>query len=137
MSQRILVVCTGNRCRSQMAHGWLQSLLGDDAIVQSAGTEPKGVHPKSILAMAEVGIDISGHTSDHISQYLGEDWDLVVTVCDSAKETCPVVPGARNVIHHSFDDPDDETLTEDQQWALFRRVRDEIGEWAQEFAQTN
>ncbi|MBT8207707.1 MAG: arsenate reductase ArsC, partial [Acidimicrobiia bacterium] len=94
-------------------------------------------HPKSILAMAEVGIDISGHTSDHISQYLGEDWDLVVTVCDSAKETCPVVPGARNVIHHSFDDPDDETLTEDQQWALFRRVRDEIGEWAQEFAQTN
>ncbi|MBT8197841.1 MAG: arsenate reductase ArsC [Acidimicrobiia bacterium] len=119
-----------------MAQGWLAHYL-PDGVIRSAGTAPKGVHPKSILAMAEVGIDISGHSSDHISEYLGEDWDLVVTVCDSAKETCPVVPGARRVVHHSFEDPDDETLSEEDQWALFRRVRDEVGEWARLLADTH
>lgn len=131
---RILVVCTGNRCRSQMAQGWLAHLLGDEAEVASAGTAPGGVHPQAIAVMDEVGIDISHHTSDHVSHYLGEDWDLVVTVCDSARETCPVIPGARRTIHHSFQDPDDDSLPEDERWTLFRRVRDQIGEWARTLA---
>ena len=103
---RILVVCTGNRARSQMAHGWMRHLGGSRVRVESAGTQPKGVHPMAIRVMAEVGIDLSTHTSDHVDRYVGEDFDLVVTVCDSARESCPVFPGAKRVIHHAFEDPD-------------------------------
>ncbi|MEL7088350.1 MAG: arsenate reductase ArsC, partial [Planctomycetota bacterium] len=93
-AKRYLVLCTGNRCRSQMAHGWLAHLGGDTVEVYSAGTQPKGVHPLSIEFMHDAGIDIGHHTSDHVSAYLDQDFDAVVTVCDHAKEACPVFPGA-------------------------------------------
>ena len=86
---RMLVICTGNRARSQMAQGWLRHLGGSRVEVDSAGTEPKGMHPLAIRVMAEGDIDISGNTSDHVDTYLGEEYDLVVTVCDSARESCP------------------------------------------------
>ena len=92
---RILAVCTGNRARSQMAHGWLRHLGGLQVEVQSADTEPKGVHPTAIRVMAEVGVDISGHTSGHVDQYSGLDFDLVLTVCDSARERCPIFLGRK------------------------------------------
>ncbi len=127
MPVRYLVLCTGNRCRSQMAHGFLQSAL-PDAEVFSAGTHPKGVHPTAVEVMKEKGIDLSGYTSDHVDAYAGQDFDVVITVCDAAKDACPVFPGARRTIHHSFDDPDGHDLD------TFRRVRDEIGAWANHFA---
>jgi arsenate reductase len=120
-----------------MAHGWLQHLAGTRAVVRSAGTKPKGVHPLSVRVMREVGIDISHHTSDHVDQYASEPFDVAITVCDSAKEACPVFPHAQRTIHHSFIDPDDKTgtLTEEQLLPTFRRVRDEIGEWCRLFMQ--
>ena len=123
---RILVICTGNRARSQMAHGWLREIGGDRIAVSSAGTEPKGVHPITVRVMAEVGIDISGHSSDHVDRYLDDDFDLVLTVCDSARESCPVFPGARRTEHRSFEDPDYPDMTEAQLTEVFRRIRDEI-----------
>ncbi len=128
----ILVICTGNRARSQMAHGWLRQIGGDRVEVCSAGTEPKGVHPIAIEVMSEVGIDISCHTSDHVDRYLDDDFDLVLTVCDSAKESCPVVPGARRTIHRSFEDPDYPELSQSDLTDVFRRIRDEIGEYSRE-----
>ena len=118
-----------------MAHGWLAKLGGDGVEVASAGTQPKGVHPLSIQVMREIGIDISGHTSDHVDQYLDQDFDAVITVCDSARESCPVFPGARLTLHHSFEDPDDKTgtKTDDELLPTFRRIRDEIAEWAKQF----
>ena len=124
---RILVVCTGNRARSQMAHGRLRLPGGAPDAAESAGTEPKGVHPMAIRVMAEAGIDISGHTSDHVDRYAGERFDLVITVCDSARESCPVFPGARRLIHCAFEDPDRPDMGEEELADIFRRVRDEIG----------
>ena len=124
---RVLVICTGNRARSQMAEGWLRHLGGAGVEVDSAGTEPKGVHPLAVGVMAEVGIDISGQTSDHVDRYVGQDYDLVVTVCDTAKETCPVFPGARLLLHRAFEDPDYSWMSERELTGVFRRVRDEIG----------
>lgn len=134
--KRYLVLCTGNRCRSQMAHGYLAHMGGDRVEVRSAGTQPKGVHPLSVEAMHEVDIDISGHTSDHVDAYRDEPFDCVITVCDSAKEACPVFPGAARTLHAGFEDPDDEQLAERDPAAFaarFRRIRDEIGAWAQDF----
>jgi len=133
--QRYLVLCTANRCRSQMAHGWLQHLGGDAVEVCSAGTTPGGVHPLSIKVMAEAGVDISGHSSDPIEQYLQQDFDAVITVCDSAKEACPVFPGAKRTLHQPFPDPDDKTGTRSEQELLpvFRDVRDQIRAWAEDF----
>lgn len=128
--KRILVLCTGNRCRSQMAEGWLRYFAGDRAEVCSAGTVPKGLHPQAVEVMAEAGVDISGQTSDHVDQYLHQHFDLVVTVCDHAKEACPVFPHAATLLHHAFDDPDESGLSRDDQDALFRRVRDEVRDWA-------
>jgi len=133
--KRYLVLCTGNRCRSQMAHGWLAHLGGDAVEVCSAGTQPKGVHPLAVKVMREVGIDICGHTSDHVDQYAGQHFDAVVTVCDSAKEACPVFPNAARTIHHSFEDPDDPDMPEGELAEVFRRIRDEIGLWAKAFIQ--
>ena len=104
--RRMLVVCTGNRARSQMAEGWLRQVADDGLEVRSAGTEPKGVHPLAIEAMAEVGIDITGQRSEHVLLYADQDFDLVVTVCDDAKRSCPVFPGARRVLQRAFEDPD-------------------------------
>lgn len=126
---RILVICTGNRAGSQMAHGWLHKLGAGRVEVSSAGTEPKGVHPLAVRVMHEVGIDISGHRSDHVDRYAGDDFDLVLTVCDAARESCPVFPGAARTLHHSFEDPDDPDLSEAELTAVFRRIRDEIGEY--------
>ena len=123
---RILVLCTGNRCRSQMAHGWLTLLGGSKVDVRSAGTIPKGVHPKAILMMKEVGADISAHTSNHVNEYANEKFDLVLTVCDKAKESCPVYFGAAEVRHFSFEDPDHPNDPSEDLDVVFRRVRDEI-----------
>ena len=126
---RILVICTGNRARSQMAHGWLSHLGGDRVRVWSAGTQPKGVHPMAIQAMAEVGIDISGHTSDHVDSYVGERFDLVVTVCDSAREICPF-SRAGQADSPRLRGPGPPWRRRRRVDVGFRRVRDEIGEFS-------
>ncbi len=110
-----------------MAQGWLRHLGGACVEVDSAGTEPKGVHPLAVRVMADVGIDISGHTSDHVDTYSGEDYDLVLTVCDTARESCPVFPGARRRLHRAFEDPEYSWMGESELTGVFRRVRDEIG----------
>ena len=133
---RLLVICTGNRARSQMAHGWLQSLGGDRVAVSSAGTEPKTVHPIAIHVMAEVGIDISGHTSDHVDRYLDAEFDLVLTVCDAAREACPVFPRARRTLHRAFEDPDYPWMTDEEMTDVFRGIRDRIGEFSRELLAT-
>ena len=129
---RILVICTGNRARSQMAHGWLRHLGGAAVVVESAGTVPKEVHPLTIRAMAEVGVDISDHTSDHVDRFVEQDFDVVLTVCDSARESCPTFPRAGRVIHHSFQDPDRSGLDDASLYNLFKRIRDEIGAYCRE-----
>lgn len=130
--KRILVLCTGNRCRSQMAEGWLRYFAGDTVEVYSAGTQPKGLHTLAVKVMAEAGVDISGQTSDHVDQYLDQPFDLAITVCDHAKEACPVFPNAGRMIHHKFDDPDAPGMPPEELDALFIRVRDEIRDWARE-----
>ena len=129
---RILVLCTGNRARSQMAHGWLRHIGGDRVEVDSASTAARGLHPLSVQVMAEVGIDISANTSDHVDRYLAQGFGLVLTVCDSAREICPVFPGAKRMLHRGFEDPGHPGLDEDDLLAAFRRVRDEIGEYSRE-----
>ncbi len=129
---RLLVICTGNRARSQMAHGWFRHLGGERVAVDSAGTEPKGVHPLAARVMAEVGIDITGHTSDHVDRYVGNDYDLVLTVCDTAMESCPVFPGAKRTLHHAFEDPDYPEMTEEELADVFRRIRDRIGDFCRD-----
>ena len=129
MPFRILVICTGNRARSQMAHGWLTHVGGERVHVDSAGTDPKGVHPLAVKVMAEVGIDLSGHTSDNVDCYGANDYDLVLTVCDSAREVCPVFPGAKRTVHHGFTDPDRPQLSDAELLDLFRSIRDQIGDY--------
>ena len=126
---RILILCTGNSCRSQMAHGWLQSF--DKSLeVYSAGTEPAAkVNQQAIKVMAKAGIDISTHTPKNVSQYLDEEWDYVITVCGGAKETCPAFLGkVKHRVHIGFDDPSHATGTPDFIRDEFIRVRDEIKE---------
>ena len=124
---KVLILCTGNSCRSQMAHGFLQSF--DERItVRSAGTEASGkLNPGAVKAMAEIGLDISGHTSDSVNQYLEEEWDYVITVCGGANEACPAFLGkVKNRLHVGFDDPSHAEGTEEFIWSEFVRVRDEI-----------
>lgn len=126
---KILILCTGNSCRSQMAHGFLQSY--DSRLeVYSAGTKPSGqVNPKAVEAMAEMGIDISDHTPKSVEKYLGEQWDYVITVCGGANESCPAFIGkVEHRMHIGFEDPSEATGTPELINAEFRRVRDEIGE---------
>ena len=124
---KILILCTGNSCRSQMAHGFLQS-FDKDIEVCSAGTDPaKQVNQKAVKVMQEVGIDISHHTPKMVDQYVNDAWDYVVTVCDSANESCPAFFGkVKNRLHIGFEDPSHATGTDDFIWSEFRRVRDEI-----------
>ena len=126
---KILILCTGNSCRSQMAHGFLQS-FDKNITVRSAGTEASGkLNANSVKAMAEIGIDISHHTSDSVELYLDEAWDYVITVCDGANENCPVFPGkVKHRLHIGFDDPSQIQGTEEFIWHEFIRVRDEIKE---------
>lgn len=123
----ILILCTGNSCRSHLAEGILQHALGPAWKVASAGSKPAGyVHPLAIRAMAEIGIDISSHHSKHLDQFLADDVETVITVCGNADQACPLFPGQRNRHHWGFDDPAHATGTEEEQLAVFRRVRDEI-----------
>jgi arsenate reductase len=123
---RILFLCTGNSARSQMAEGWARFLSKGKVDAISAGTEPKTLNPLAVHAMAEVGIDISKQQSKAMDVYSGQPFDFVITVCDRAKESCPVWPTAKERIHWSFDDPAEATGSEEQRLAAFRRVRDEI-----------
>ncbi len=125
MKPKVLFLCTGNSARSQMAEGWLRHLAGDRFEVFSAGTHPVGLNPGSFEAMAEVGIDIAGHRSKGVGELSGHEFDYVVTVCDRAKETCPLWPGKTRLLHWSFDDPA-AVQDADQRRTTFRRVRDEI-----------
>ena len=119
-----------------MAHGWLAHLGGDAVEVRSAGTHPKGVHPLAVEVMREAGVDIGGHTSDHVDQYAGEPFDAAITVCDNAREACPIFPRAGRTVHRAFEDPDHPELADRDPAAfkaLFRRIRDEIGDWSRQF----
>lgn len=124
---KILILCTGNSCRSQMAHGFMQS-FNKDLFVRSAGTEASGkLNPNAVKAMKEIGIDISHHTSDPVDQYLGDEWDYVITVCGGANENCPVFMGkVKHRLHMGFDDPSDATGSDEFIWSEYIRVRDEI-----------
>lgn len=126
---KILILCTGNSCRSQMAHGFLQS-FDENISVRSAGTEASGkLNSKAVLAMKEAGIDISHHTSDSVQKYLGEEWDYVITVCGGANEACPVFLGkVKHRLHMGFDDPSHANGTDEFIWSEFIRVRNEIKE---------
>ena len=123
----ILVLCTGNSCRSHLAEGFLRRALGDTAVVASAGSKPAGyVHPLAIRVMAEEGIDISQHTSKHLNEFLDRDVETVITVCGNADQACPMFPGQLNRHHWGFVDPAHATGTEEEQLAVFRTVRDQI-----------
>jgi arsenate reductase (thioredoxin) len=123
----VLVLCTGNSCRSHLAEGILRAAAGDHFRVASAGSKPAGyVHPLAVRAMAEVGIDISAHHSKHLGDFLNQDVETVITVCGNADQACPAFPGQVNRHHWGFDDPAHATGSEDEQLAVFRRVRDEI-----------
>jgi arsenate reductase len=122
----VLFLCTGNSARSQMAEGYLRHLAPDEFEALSAGIEPKGLNPLATEAMREIGIDISGQRSKDVGEFLGHTMAIVVTVCDNAKERCPVFPGARRVLHWSLDDPAAASGTHDERLAVFRRVRSEI-----------
>ena len=124
--RKVLFLCTGNSCRSQMAEGLLRSFAGDRFQVHSAGTLPLGVNPGAVAAMAELGIDISAHRSEHVDSYLGRGVDTVITVCDRAASNCPTFPERTHKIHWSFDDPAAAEGSDEQRMAIFRRVRDEI-----------
>jgi len=131
---KVLILCTGNSCRSQMAEGFLKA-LDKSLVVCSAGTKPAGrVNPHAVLVMNESDIDISKHTSDNVLQYISEEWDYVISVCGSANETCPVFTGkVRHRIHKGFDDPYEAKGTETEIINEYRRVRDEIKIWINEF----
>lgn len=130
---KILFLCTGNSCRSQMAEGWTRHLKADEVEVYSAGIETHGLNPNAIAVMAEAGVDISGQESQHVDDLKDVPFDYVVTVCDNAAESCPVFPGTAQVVHHPFDDPPRlarESATEKEGLAHYRRVRDEIRDYA-------
>ena len=127
--KQVLILCTGNSCRSQMAEGWINRELGDTWLARSAGTDPaEHVNALAVRAMAEVRIDISDGVPEMVGRYLDQPWDLVITVCDSAKETCPVFPGTVEQIHISFPDPADAEGSDDERMAVFRSVRYAIRE---------
>jgi len=124
--KKVLVLCTGNSCRSQIAEGYLRYFAGNRAEIFSAGIETHGVNPRAIATMKEDGIDISSHTSNNISEYPNIDFDLVITVCDSAKERCPVFPSSAKQFHHNFSDPGRAIGTETEIMDQFRSVRNHI-----------
>jgi arsenate reductase len=127
MPPLVLILCTGNSCRSHIAEGILREAAGDALRIASAGSKPAGyVHPLAIRALAEIGIDISAHRSKHLDEFLTEKVETVITVCGNADQVCPMFPGQVNRHHWAFDDPANATGTEEEQFAVFRRVRDEI-----------
>lgn len=126
VKKRVLILCTGNSARSQMAEGLLRHDAGERYEVESAGTKPGSVRPEAIAVMAEIGINISAHRSKHVEEFAEQSFDIVLTVCDHAHETCPVYFGKAQKLHHSFEDPAALEADETARLALFRRVRDEI-----------
>ena len=133
MKKRVLILCTGNSARSQMAEGLLDHDAGDRFEAESAGTKPGQVRPEAITVMKELGIDISGHRSKHVDEFKDQSFDYVLTVCDNAKESCPVYPGQTKRIHKAFEDPAAFQGSETERLALFRRVRDEIRDYLKKF----
>jgi arsenate reductase len=124
--KKVLVLCTGNSARSQMAEGLLRHEGGDRFEVYSAGTKPSRVRAEAVAVMEEIGIDISGHRSKSVDEFVGRDLDLVITVCDHARETCPIFPGAVKRLHWPFDDPAAVEGPDEVRQAAFRRIRDQI-----------
>ena len=124
LKKRVLFLCTGNSARSQMAEALLPLIAGHQFECSSAGTQPTGLNPAAVEAMRELGVDISHQRSKHLEEFLGEEFDYVITVCDRAKETCPIFPSTRRLLHWSFEDP--VAAPDDQRKEVFRRVRDEI-----------
>lgn len=135
--KRVLILCTGNSARSQMAEGLLRHMARDRFEVLSAGVEPSQVRPQAIEAMREIGIDISDHRSKSVDEFAGQEFDYVITVCDNANERCPVFPGKTGRIHWSFDDPAAAVGDQASQLAVFRRVRDEIESRLREFLKSS
>ena len=135
--KNILVLCTGNSCRSQLAEGYLRHFAGDKANVYSAGVETHGLNPRAITTMKEDGIDISGHTSNNILEYTGVEFDYVITVCDNAKERCPFFPSNAQKFHYNFPDPAKATGTEAEIEKAFNEVRDMIKVYCINFVKDN
>jgi arsenate reductase len=135
--KKILVLCTGNSCRSQMAEGYLRHFANGRAEIFSAGVETHGVNPRAIASMKEDGIDISSHTSNNVNEYANIPFDLVLTVCDNAKERCPYFPSKAKQIHHNFPDPAKATGSEAEIMTEFRRVRDLIKAYSEKFIEEN
>ncbi|WP_316818937.1 arsenate reductase ArsC [Pedobacter nyackensis] len=135
--KKILVLCTGNSCRSQLAEGFLKYFAGNKAEIYSAGIETHGVNPKAVATMAEIGIDISDHTSNNVNEYTAIDFDYVITVCDNAKENCPYFPTEAQKFHYDFPDPAKATGREKEIKAEFARVRDMISSYCANFVEHN
>ncbi|WP_367867546.1 arsenate reductase ArsC [Pedobacter sp. WC2423] len=135
--KKVLVLCTGNSCRSQLAEGFLRQFAGNQAEIYSAGIETHGVNPKAIQVMSEVGIDISAHTSNHVDEYSDINFDYVITVCDNAKENCPYFPGQAVKFHENFPDPAKAKGTDQEIMEEFRRVRELIKDYASTFVKEN
>ena len=135
--KNILVLCTGNSCRSQMAEGWLRHFANGKAEVYSAGIETHGVNLKAIFYMKEASIDISKHTSNHVNEYLQIPFDFMITVCDHAKENCPYIPSKAKRFHHNFSDPSKAKGNEEEIANAFRQTRDEIKEYCKKFIAEN
>jgi len=135
--KNILVLCTGNSCRSQLAEGYLRHFGGDKANVYSAGVETHGLNPRAIATMKEDGIDISGHSSNNILEYTGVEFDYVITVCDNAKERCPFFPSNAQKFHYNFPDPAKATGTEAEIEKAFNEVRDMIKVYCINFVKDN
>lgn len=133
--KRVLVLCTGNSCRSQIAEGYLKHFAAGKAEIYSAGVETHGVNPRAIATMKEDGIDISAHTSNNMNEYKDIPFDFVITVCDNAKERCPFFPSAAQKFHHNFPDPAKATGTEEEIMAQFRAVREQIKTYSRDFIQ--
>jgi arsenate reductase len=129
--KRVLILCTGNSARSQMAEGLLRHLAGERFEVFSAGTKPVGLNANAVKVMSELGIDIANHRSKSVNEFAGQQFDYVITVCDNAKEACPFFPGGGQRVHHSFEDP--AAVPEGQQLESFRAVRDQISTWLKQF----
>jgi arsenate reductase len=134
-TSKVLFLCTGNSCRSQMAEGWLRHYASERAEVSSAGTKPAGLNPTAAAVMREAGVDISSQRSKHLDELINQDFLYVITVCDTAREACPVFPGALYQMHWSFEDPAAAPGTEEERLAVFRKVRDEIRDQVREFGE--
>lgn len=137
MKKKILVLCTGNSCRSQIAEGYLRHFAGEKAEIYSAGIETHGVNPKAVATMKNDGIDISNHTSNNIDEYRNIDFDFVITVCDNAKERCPFFPTKAQKFHYNFPDPAKAIGTDEEIAEEFRKVRQQIKDYCKNFVAEN